>query len=165
MHEAYHPINNLQNDSKKVLSMRYVGTRYPLAEHNPLRSVPFMRSRAEVFGPTPLEAAQIKLAQLRSYLPSLVEGLAYACQSQGRANRMPQVTRRRWQAQAIRSINQGRAGVRRLLKAIAAAEADLRALAHCGRHADPCSPLPRRRYGLRARPCGCQSCGPHQAAS
>ncbi len=33
--------------------MRYVGTRHPLATSTPLRSMPFMRTRAEVFGPTP----------------------------------------------------------------------------------------------------------------
>ncbi len=52
--------------------MHYVGTRHPLAASNPLRSMPFMRTRAQVFGPTPLEAAQIKLAQLQSYLPGLI---------------------------------------------------------------------------------------------
>ncbi len=110
--------------------MHYVGTRHPLAESNPLRSVPFMRTRVEVFGPTSLEAAQIKLKQLRSYLPSLNEGLAYAYTTGGRANRMPKVTRRRWQAQAMRSINQMRARMRKLLKDIAAAEAALRSLVH-----------------------------------
>ena|SRR5579875_4156819 len=109
--------------------MRYVGTRHPLAEANPLRSAAFMRSRAEVFGPPPLEAAQIKLAQLKSYLPALVASVASACQSLGRANRMPWVTRRRWKAQAMRSINQARAGVRKLVKDIQAAETALLKLA------------------------------------
>jgi hypothetical protein len=111
--------------------MRYVGTRHPLASSNPLRSMPFMRTRAEVFGPTPLEAAQIKLAQLQSYLPGLIEGVAYSCKTTlAAANRMPKVTRRRWQANAMRHINAARARVRACLKSIAAAEADLRALAH-----------------------------------
>jgi hypothetical protein len=111
--------------------MHYVGTRHPLAASNPLRSMPFMRTRAEVFGPTPLEAAQIKLAQLRSYLPGLIEGVAYSCKTTlAAANRMPKVTRRRWQANAMRHINAARARVRACLKSIAAAEADLRALAH-----------------------------------
>ncbi len=115
---------------KRMFSMHYVGTRHPLAETNPLRSVPFMRTRAEVVGPTPLEEAQIKLAQIRTSLPSLTDGLAYAYTTLGRANRMPKVTRRRWQAQAMRSINQARARVRKLLKDIAAAEAALLSLVH-----------------------------------
>jgi hypothetical protein len=111
--------------------MRYVGTRHPLAASNPLRSVPFMRTRAEVFGPTPMEAAQIKLTQLRSYLPGLIEGVTYCCKTVlPAANRMPKVTRRRWQANAMRHLNAARARVRRLLKDIAAAEAELRALTH-----------------------------------
>jgi hypothetical protein len=110
--------------------MRYVDRRHPLAEHNPLRSVPFFRTRAEVFGPTPLEAAQIKLTQLRSHLPSLNEGLAYLYTTLGLANRMPKVSRRRWQANAMRNINRARAGLRKLLTDIKAAEAELFALAH-----------------------------------
>ena len=110
--------------------MRYIGSRHPLAEHNPLRSVPFMRARAEVLGPTPLEAAQIKLAQFRSYLPSLVEAMDYSRQTFGRANRMPKVSRRRWQSNAMRGINRARADLRRLAKNIAAAEAALLALVH-----------------------------------
>jgi hypothetical protein len=83
--------------------MRYVGTRHPLAASNPLRSMPFMRTRAEVFGPTPLESAQIKLAQLRRYLPGLIEAVSYCCKTVlADANRMPKVTRRRWQASAMR---------------------------------------------------------------
>jgi hypothetical protein len=110
--------------------MRYVGTRHPLAEANPLRSVPFMRTRAEVMGPKPLEAAQIKLTQLRSYLPGLIEGVAYLCKTTlAAANRMPKVTRRRWQANAMRQINAARAQVRRCLKDIRAAEAELLSLA------------------------------------
>jgi hypothetical protein len=110
--------------------MRYVGRRHPLAEHNPLRSVPFFRTRAEVFGPTPLEAAQIKLAQLRSHLPGLNEGLAYLYMTLGLANRMPLVSRRRWQANAMRNVDRARAGLRKLLKDIRAADAELFALAH-----------------------------------
>jgi hypothetical protein len=110
--------------------MRYVGSRHPLAETNPLRSVLFIRRRAEVFSPPPLEAAQMKLTQLRSYLPSLTEGLVYACTTLGQANRMPKATRRRWQTNAMRNINRTRAGVRKLFKEIQAAEAELRALAH-----------------------------------
>ena len=111
--------------------MRYIGTRHPLAEHNPLRSVPFMRTRFEVLGPTPLEAAQIKLTQLRSYLPGLVEGVAYACKTVlAAANRMPKVSRRRWQANAMRQVNAARARVRACLKDITAAEVALLALAH-----------------------------------
>ena len=111
--------------------MRYIGTRYPLAEYNPLRSVPFMRTRVEVLGPIPLEAAQIRLAQLRSYLPGLVEGVTYACKTVlAAANRMPKVTRRRWQANAMRQVNAARARVRACRKDIAAAELALLALAH-----------------------------------
>ena len=110
--------------------MRYIGTRHRLAEHNPLRSAPFLRTRADVLGPTPLEGAQITLAQLRSYMPGLVDAVAYSRQVLGRANRMPKVTRRRWQANAMRGINQARADLRRLVKNIAAAEAALLALAH-----------------------------------
>jgi hypothetical protein len=111
--------------------MRYVGTRHPLAASNPLRSMPFMRTRAEVFGPTPLESAQIRLAALQSYLPGLIEGVAYSCKTTlAAANRMPKVTRRRWQANAMRHINAARARVRACLKKIAAAEAELRALTH-----------------------------------
>jgi hypothetical protein len=110
--------------------MRYVGTRHPLAEANPLRSVPFMRTLAEVLGPAPLEAAQIKLTQLRSYLPGLIEGVAYLCKTVlAAANRMPKVTRCRWQANAMRQINAARAQVRRCLKDIRAAEAELLSLA------------------------------------
>ena len=111
--------------------MRYIGSRHPLAEHNPLRSVPFMRTRCEVLGPTLLEAAQIKLAQLQSYLSGLVEGVAYACKTVlAAANRMPKVSRRRWQANAMRQVNSARARVRACLKDIAAAETALLALAH-----------------------------------
>ena len=111
--------------------MRYIGGRNHLAEHNPLRSVLFMGTRFEVLGPPPLEAAQIKLAQLRSYLPGLVEAVAYACNTVlAAANRMPKVTRRRWQANAMRQVNSARARVRVCLKDIAAAETALLALAH-----------------------------------
>jgi hypothetical protein len=110
--------------------MQYVGSRNPRAEYNPLRSVPFFRTRAEVFGPTPLEAAQMQLTQLKSYLPSLTDGLAYAYTTLGQANRMPKISRRRWQANAMRNINKARARLRSLLKDIKAAEAALIALAH-----------------------------------
>jgi hypothetical protein len=110
--------------------MHYIGTRHPLAEANPLRSVPFMRTRAEVVGPTPLEAAQIKLTQLRSYLPGLIEGVAYLCRTVlAASNRMPKTTRRRWQANAMRQINAARARVGACLKDITAAEAELLSLA------------------------------------
>lgn len=110
--------------------MRCAGSRHPLAETNPLRSMPFSRPWAAVYGPGPLEAAQMKLQRLKTFLPSLSEGLAYAYECLGKANRMPKVTRRRWQGNVMRNINHARAQVRRLFKDIAAAEADLRALAH-----------------------------------
>jgi hypothetical protein len=61
--------------------MRYVGSRHPVAKHNPHRSVPFLLSRTDVLGPTPLETAWVKLTQLRSYLPGLIEGGAYLCKT------------------------------------------------------------------------------------
>ena len=72
----------------------------------------------------------MKLTQLQSYLPSLMEGLAYAHTTLGQANRMPKISRRRWQADAMRNINKARARLRSLLKDIAAAEVALRALVH-----------------------------------
>ena len=90
-----------------------------------------MRPRAEVLGPSPLGAAQIKLAQLRSYLPGLIEGLTYACKTVlAEANRMPKPTRRRWQGIAMRHVNAARARVRSCLKDISAAEVALLALVH-----------------------------------
>jgi hypothetical protein len=110
--------------------MQYVGTRNPLAAHTPLRSVPFFRTRAEVFGPTTEEGLRIQLAQQLSYLPDLIEGVAYACKALGDANRMKKPMRRFWQGRAMRGINAERARVRACRKAIAALEAQMLALAH-----------------------------------
>jgi hypothetical protein len=58
------------------------------------------------------------------------EGLTYLFTTLGLANRMPKVSRRRWQANARCNINRARAGLRKLLKDIRAADAELFALAH-----------------------------------
>jgi len=92
--------------------------------------MPFSRPRTAVIGPSPLEAAQMKLERLKTFIPSLSEGLVFAYQCLGKANRMPKVTRRRWQGNAMRNINQARASVRSLLKDIKVAEAELMALVH-----------------------------------
>jgi hypothetical protein len=110
--------------------MRYVGSRHPLAAHNPLRSVPMFRTRAEVFGPTQEESLRIQLAQELLYLPDLIEGVAYACKALGDANRMKKPMRRFWQGKAMRGINAERARVRACRKAIATLQAQLLTLAH-----------------------------------
>jgi hypothetical protein len=110
--------------------MRYVGSRHPLAAHNPLRSVPMSRTRAEVFGPTKEESLRIQLAQELSYLPDLIEGVAYACKALGDASRMKKPMRRFWQGRAMRGINAERSRVRACRKAIATLQAQLLTLAH-----------------------------------
>ena len=60
------------------------------------------RTRAEVFGPTKEEGLRIQLAQELSYLPDLIEGVAYACKALGEANRMKKPMRRFWQGRAMR---------------------------------------------------------------
>src|ERR1700761_6058917 len=91
-----------------------------------MRELRLRRLRLTVLGPAPLEAAQIKLTRLRRYLPGLIEGVAHLCKTTlAAANRMPKATGRRWQANAIRQINAARAQVRRCLKDIRAAEAEL----------------------------------------
>jgi hypothetical protein len=110
--------------------MRSYQTRNPLAVHSPLRSAPFFRTRAEVFGPTKEDALRIQMAQELSYLPDLIEGVAYACKALGEANRMKKPMRRFWQGKAMRGINAERARVRACRKAIAALQNQLLALAH-----------------------------------
>jgi hypothetical protein len=110
--------------------MRYVGSRHPLAAHNPLRSVPKFRTRAEVFGPTKEEGLCIQLAQQLLYLPDQIEGVVYACKALSKANRMKKPMRRFWQGRAMRGINAEGARVRACRNAIAALEAQLLTLAH-----------------------------------
>jgi hypothetical protein len=80
--------------------------------------------------PTQEESLRIQLAQELSYLPDLIEGVAYACKALGEANRMKKPMRRFWQGKAMRGINAERARVRTCRKAIATLQAQLLTLAH-----------------------------------
>ena len=109
--------------------VRSYQTRDPLAVHNPLRSVPFSQPAYQVMGWSPLQKAEFALITARQNLAGLAGGVEHACKALGRANRMRTGMRRYWQGQAFRAINTARARQRRALKALAAAEAAMLALA------------------------------------
>ena len=98
-------------------------TRNPLARTNPLRSIPFMRPAAVVFGPTNREKAEWALTIARRDVPLLERKVWVYCAALGNANRVRGPMRRHWQANAFRQINSARAQLRAARKALAAAEA------------------------------------------
>jgi hypothetical protein len=108
--------------------MRYVGTRNPRAEHNPLRSIPLFRPAAQVLGHTPLQRLMIQAAAARASIELSTDHYLSACQSLGRANKLKGYKRCRYTGEAFRWINRARANLRKARKELQAAEAAMLAL-------------------------------------
>ena len=105
--------------------MRYVGTRNPRAEHNPLRSLPLLRPASVIARSTEND---LRIGELRRALYA-VDGWARAYAAAradlGRANRSIPQYRRANQADAMRALNQVRAAMRANLRTIAQNEVAL----------------------------------------
>ncbi len=104
-------------------------TRNPLAVHNPLRSIPFMRPAVAVLGIIDQARAEWALMIARRDVPLLEAGYAVYCAALGSANRLKGPMRRHWQAKAFRQINSARKQLCAARKALIAAETAMLAFA------------------------------------
>jgi hypothetical protein len=105
--------------------MRYVDTR--ASEASPLCSVPMFRPASAVPALakaqwTALDQANCDLAIAQRDLPGCERSYAYTREVLGNANRRRGPMRRYWQGQAFRALNAARAALRRVRKALAAAQ-------------------------------------------
>ncbi len=88
------------------------------ARANPLRSIPFYRAPGALVPMTELDTAKWKLDQAMRFLPTLEAGCAGARAGLGQANKVRGPMRRFWQSRAMRALNQARAQLRAVRKAI-----------------------------------------------
>ncbi len=105
--------------------MRYVGSRNPRAEYNPLRSIPLFRSPVRVFGPTARDRLVGAVRQTAQLNEGWAREYAKVRAALGKANRVPVENRRHCQAHAMRQLNAIRAAMKANLRATARAQAAL----------------------------------------
>lgn len=107
--------------------MRYAGTRR--SEHNPLRSLPLLKSVSAVFGPDATDRLVAELRDALSYCSGWEREYAKACAALGKANKTAAQWRKSNQRTAMRALNTTRAAMRANLRKVATLEAELLALA------------------------------------
>ena len=102
-------------------------TLNPLARTSPLRSIPMFRAATCVPGLataqwSTLDQANWDLAIAQRDLPGAEKAYAFTREVLGNANRRRGPMRRYWQGQAFRGLNAARAALRRIHKALSAAQ-------------------------------------------
>ena len=107
--------------------MRYAGTRR--SEHNPLRSMPLVRSAAVSFGPTETDRLVGDLRNLPWSVSALAKAYDKARAELGRANRVNPAWRKKTQRGAMIALNVARGAMRSNARQIATLQARLLALA------------------------------------
>ena len=105
--------------------MRYVGTRNPRAEHNPLRSIPLFRPASILSRPSETDEMVGALRRALYAVAGLQRAYAAARAALGRANGSTREYRRLNQADAMRKLNAVRKQMRANYRLIADSEAEL----------------------------------------
>lgn len=107
--------------------MRYAGTRR--SEHNPLRSMPLVRSAVVSFGPTETDRLVGQLRDALWSVSGLVRAYDKARIALGKANGVNKAWRRKVQREAMTALNRARGAMKSNARQIAVLQARLLALA------------------------------------